>query len=485
MYIKQVWENSPSTRSPINSARLNHLETQYDQAVVESLIQAKQYVDNALIGGATSGVVRVSDFVAPQGGAVDVSDGVQLALNAAGGQLPVVFETGGVYGVSKPLILPAGQKVLGSGATIAMMEGSGTGFAMTNFSLEDVTTPGYEGSSGISVMDLIFDGQGTSISRRVNLLTFNHCRDIRVINCRFIRSRGYHALEFNAVNGALAEGCSFEGFVTMGLTPKEAIQVDCGTPGSIDSGLRDGTMSRNVDIRNCRFSGLGALPAHEVGVGSHARSVGNFYDNVNVESCYFEGHTVAGVQGLAWRASSVRASQFINCAIGAQLKTSETSTISNCSYKGAGTQAFVLSDSSIRCSVESFNAEGAGEGVLVSTLSEGCTVSSGRTYRTSGFGIVVAGGSDTFIPGCAVFGAGDGPSSALTAAIRITASLGATARNAVTGCIVRPHGVSGTPEPLSSVSSQASATDTWVFGNDFRGMASATAGTVNTTSNRI
>ena len=32
-YVKQNWENSPSTVSPLSADRLNHLETQYDEAV--------------------------------------------------------------------------------------------------------------------------------------------------------------------------------------------------------------------------------------------------------------------------------------------------------------------------------------------------------------------------------------------------------------------------------------------------------------------
>lgn len=32
-YAKQTWSNLPSKTSPINAPRLNHLETQYDEAV--------------------------------------------------------------------------------------------------------------------------------------------------------------------------------------------------------------------------------------------------------------------------------------------------------------------------------------------------------------------------------------------------------------------------------------------------------------------
>ena len=49
-YVKQNWENSPSTASPLSADRLNHLETQYDEAVsyANSLITESSYspIDN-------------------------------------------------------------------------------------------------------------------------------------------------------------------------------------------------------------------------------------------------------------------------------------------------------------------------------------------------------------------------------------------------------------------------------------------------------
>lgn len=440
---------------------------------------------DAKVAGAIE-AVYVRDFTAPWGGDVDVRAAIQQAVDRAAGLRPVVFERG-VYGVAAPVVLPEGSVLLGRGATIAMMDGSGTGFAVTNFSLTDTTTPGYAGASNIRVRDITFDGQGDRISRRVNLLTFNHARNIRVDNCRFIRSRGYHALEVNAIDGAIIEGCSFEGFVSMGLSAKEAIQVDCGNQGSIDSGLRDGTMAKNITIRNCRFSGLGTMPAHDVGVGSHSRSNGNFYDNIRVENCSFTGHTVAGVEALAWRGSSIESSVFSGCLIGAKLLGGERSVIADCSSESPGgeSQGFVLAESSVQCAVDGCTVIGAKEGVSILTLSEKCSVSRTITRNTIFFGIVVAGASDTTITGNSVFGAGAGNPAASTGAIRLTTSLGPVNRASVVGNVVRPHGIPGNPEAAAAVSIAAGVVDAWVFGNDFKGMARAIAGTADTTSNRI
>lgn len=40
VYSKQSWVNTPSVLSPLNAARLNHMETQYDEAVVTAAADA-------------------------------------------------------------------------------------------------------------------------------------------------------------------------------------------------------------------------------------------------------------------------------------------------------------------------------------------------------------------------------------------------------------------------------------------------------------
>lgn len=51
VYEKQTWENYPSENTPITAERLNHLETQYDEAELlaqETLSESKNYTDSKL-----------------------------------------------------------------------------------------------------------------------------------------------------------------------------------------------------------------------------------------------------------------------------------------------------------------------------------------------------------------------------------------------------------------------------------------------------
>lgn len=53
-YVKQSWKNFPSTDTPISAARLNHMETQYDEAVSDSKTYADEAVSSSVKGGVYS-----------------------------------------------------------------------------------------------------------------------------------------------------------------------------------------------------------------------------------------------------------------------------------------------------------------------------------------------------------------------------------------------------------------------------------------------
>lgn len=72
-YIKQTWQNNPpSTATPLNATRLNHLETQYDEAV------ALMGDNDDLLTTAKSTLVSAINEVYSSGGGgggVEINDG--------------------------------------------------------------------------------------------------------------------------------------------------------------------------------------------------------------------------------------------------------------------------------------------------------------------------------------------------------------------------------------------------------------------------
>lgn len=55
-YVKQEWEDSPSQDTPISASRLNHMETQYEEALTD----AKNYTDDSLAAAAPGGLQKYS-----------------------------------------------------------------------------------------------------------------------------------------------------------------------------------------------------------------------------------------------------------------------------------------------------------------------------------------------------------------------------------------------------------------------------------------
>ncbi|MDJ0323155.1 hypothetical protein QMG61_05180 [Cryobacterium sp. PH31-AA6] len=87
-YIKKDWQNKPSTGSPITEANLDHLETQYDEALSEVINQAG--VPSSLVGVAVATAALATD--ANSASALRMQQDARQATNFA----PVVSLAGSV-----------------------------------------------------------------------------------------------------------------------------------------------------------------------------------------------------------------------------------------------------------------------------------------------------------------------------------------------------------------------------------------------------
>lgn len=402
------------------------------------------------------------------------------ALAAANGR-PVVLPRG-EYGLGTRVHLPAGAVIQGYGATLHRL--AGLGMMLVNWAPGDTTTTAYNGRGNIRLEGLTFDGHGDTVTDNLNTVTFDHCRNIAVVDCVFRRSRGYHALELNSVDGALVDNCRFEGFTAVaGLTEKEAIQVDCAVAGAVDSGVADGTMAKNITIRDCWFGGYGALPAHHVAVGSHSVSAGSFYDNIRVVRATIELPGVMGVKPFYWRRSVVEGGQItIGASVwGIRMYQCHAVTVSKTAVIGPGSQGIAIDANSVDCSIDGAHVEGMAEGLYIWSGVSGARVVGCTARRTTSYGIIANGAKDSLIANNVIDGAGF--SAGALAAIRVSDQLAGTTNISIIGNKVLKHGA-GT-EVAAGVSVAAGATNTQVFGNDFLGLAAAVSGTASTTGNRI
>lgn len=254
--------------------------------------------------------VSVKSYGATGDGITDDRNAIQTAFDAAVPGQRLLFPAG-VYMIStEALYIPDGIHVVGYGAVLR--RGVLTTSILVNWVAGDQTTGGYDGHSNITIEGLTFDSDGDASGRAAaNLTTWNHARNLTFRNCVFQRTKGTHSLELNSIDNALVDGCRFEGFIPdpslgTGYEYKEAVQLDVAKTGSNSSGLEDGTMARNVTVRNCWFGPDGrGNGAPAVGVGSHARWESDVYENIVVSGCVAEGCSYALVDANYWGRSTI------------------------------------------------------------------------------------------------------------------------------------------------------------------------------------
>jgi hypothetical protein len=443
--------------------------------LADNLLDPTEVESDALVKA--TGTVTVIAHGAVGDGVTDDAGAINAAIADGAARNAYTVIPPGQYLVGSRIVFPEGARVIGYGATIHRAAGLGT-FAV-NWVTGDTTTTGYSGPSNITIEGVTFDAHGdTQTANPANILGFGHCKNIRVIGCTFRRTSGYHALELNAVDGAYIEACRFEGFgEVVGLTEKEAIQIDCATPG--DYGAADNTPAKNITVIGCAFTGYAAMPAHHTAVGSH-NAGGGYYDNISVISCSITNPTVRGINGYYWRGSMILNVNVTFTGTGVQgirCPNADATSVIGCMVTGPGvghaTQAITFSTNSTNCKIAECHVSGVDTAYYAGAGSTGFTVIGNTSYRTSGPGVIVDGVTDSLITGNMILG--PGYSSGTTGAIRVT---GNAVRTSVMGNKMRPH-LAGT-EATAAVSVAAGSTSTLVFGNDTLGLT-ATSGTVTTT----
>ncbi len=363
--------------------------------------------------------ISVKDFGAVASASFDNGPAITAALAAANGRRVIIPP--GEYGLGTIVRLPAGAIIEGYGATLHRL--AGLGMMFVNWASGDVTTTVYNGRSNIVLAGITFDGHGDTITDNLNTVTFDHCRNITVRDCTFRRSRGYHSLELNSTDGALVENCRFEGFTAVGgLDEKEAVQVDCAISGAVDSGVADGTMSKNITVRDSIFTGYGAVPAHHVAVGSHSVQAGLFYDNIRVLNCTIEAPGNFGIKPYYWRESVIDGCsiEITTGVFGIRMYQCQAVVVANTRVVGAGAQGITIDATSIGCKVANSHVEGMAEGLYLWTGVTGATIIGCTTRRTTSYGIIINGAKDCLITGNVIDGAGY--TTGALAAIRVSDS---------------------------------------------------------------
>lgn len=450
-------------------------------------------------------VYRVDDYGAVARADEDNSAAFQRAIDAAEGKGSVLIPPG-EYGLDHLLSLPAGARIYGYGAILHRMSANVT-MAMVNWTPGDTTTGGYDGNGDIGVFGLTWDAHGDTIKTAANTITFAHARNIVCADLTLLRSDGYHAIEYNAVDGGVIERCRFEGFQPIDgnpVTRREAIQIDVA-----GFGAKDKTMARNISIRDCIFTpyyvdGEKKLDAHATFIGSHSHGDdGDYYYNITVERCYGYGATTRAVGGYYWRGSTVRDCVFMDIAGDAiQAVTCDDVTFADCFVANTKYQAASLANDTRRSRIVGVTAVNTGhpkfdgqgpavpgwpqedqqgtgeESFFVGTGSRDNQVSDCVSAYSRGHAVRCETAHRTMLSGNRVVGSAEAP-------ISIYGCDGAPSdRTSVTGTAYDQDSVS--PRTSAAIQVEGPVSGTWAFANNFHGLdALSVGGDVSTSPNGI
>lgn len=427
---------------------------------------------------AVSGMYNVVDFGAVGDGVTDDSPAIQAALYAARGKGKVLIPPGN-YGMLTLLRVPRDTHILMHGATLHRRPGC---FNMMVNWLSGDSFGGYDGHGGITIEGGVLDAHGGEAGQQGNnMVTFSHAANIRVIGVTFRRCQRFHALEFNGVNGGLAQDCIFEGWFDQDATggTKEAIQIDfAGT--TPDLPLGDGTMSKDIIVDGCTMRPYGAMAPHGIFVGGHSGAVGKFYDGIRVTNNLVVNALKSAITPYQWRGAVIAGNQIQNPGgSGISMNNSTLCTVANNTISTPTGSGIYLSNSDNITMAGNVINDGAGEGITLSTSSIWCTVATNKIRGCQSYGLVFTNGANhSAAVGNHIVGAGSN-----TTAFGVFRVSGNTHGVSIAGNVCRKRGT-GT-EAAAGVSVQAGSNDTWVSGNDFLGLPVAVTGTATNSNNRI
>ena len=205
-----------------------------------------------------------------------------------------VYFPDGVYLVSAALIFYSNQIFkLSDNAVILRSKESAP---VTRYLLASYSEPewsGYDGTHDVVISGGIFDGNA-ELTEKSTLVNTVHCRNIRIVGCRFRHCSTWHMIELNSTENAIVDSCVFDGD-SYTVIPEnllnEQIQLDLARYGSygpvyncngdlIDF-CSDDTVCRNIIISNNIFKCAG-FPAigHHGDCGHH---------NIFIEKNIFDG----------------------------------------------------------------------------------------------------------------------------------------------------------------------------------------------------
>jgi hypothetical protein len=270
---------------------------------------------------------NIKYFGAVGNGVADDTSAIQAALDAShAAGIGVIRFPRGTYLLGDALKFYSNQHIIGEPGAVLLQKDGNTGGAYGNLMRNFYDgSGGYDATHDVIIENLIFDG-GDQTDAPSTLLAMCHSQNIIIRNCTF--QNGFsggdvgngHDIEINSSIHVTVDQCSFVNNRRKGLS-SELVQVDVATgsavyPWSPDVGERndDGTVSKFVNVSNCRFKGVLHDNVYDrtVCVGSHSDAIS---ENIAVSGCTIED-VAYGVMFAYGRNIFVTCNTILNSTVG-------------------------------------------------------------------------------------------------------------------------------------------------------------------------
>src|SRR5690242_174400 len=233
-----------------------------------------------------------------------------------------------------------GTMHLGPNTTVSaynayIFAGAGAGQALIDNYLNQTSPTVYNGNGNINILGGIWDAKGQVYTTdSADTFFFAHARHILCKDVTWRNTRGFHAMEYNAIDNGQVINCRFEGYSTAGGSdPGEAFQVDLAIAGA-GMPANDGTLSQNITMDGCYAgpatdgSGLGAPGAL---IGSHSTSAGNTYQGVRVFNSVADSCLHYGIHVYNWSKCEIIGNTILNTGdVGILVETQNRSEERSC-----------------------------------------------------------------------------------------------------------------------------------------------------------
>ncbi|KUF22020.1 right-handed parallel beta-helix repeat-containing protein [Bacillus sp. G1(2015b)] len=223
----------------------------------------------------------------------------------------------GNYTISEKLTIYKDTRITFSDGVYLAREDGFVGSMFVNGQSGDMFT-GYNGHGNIKIDGFgELDSAGDRVKEQCSVFGFGHARGIKVSGITVSNVCGGHAFDLAGIEESDFNDIKCEGYVDYKGDRwfSAAIQVDLmrSSANFGSFGAYDNTVTRKINIENCKFRKSKKLGGYARAIDSHTSTDGYLYSHINFKNNIVEDTTEWAVSGNKWQDIAIEGNTFNNC----------------------------------------------------------------------------------------------------------------------------------------------------------------------------